>query len=149
MEEILSQLGQLLLRSVPTFLLVVVLHYYLKYMFFKPLHKVLHQRYEATEGAKKLAEESLEKASKKATEYEAAMRAARAEVYQAQEQIHKQLQDRTDADLAEARRRTEALILEARAALAKDVESAKASLAHDSAVLADQIADALLRRSAA
>jgi F-type H+-transporting ATPase subunit b len=45
MEEILSQLGQLLLRAVPTFVLVVVLHFYLKYMFFKPLHKVLHERY--------------------------------------------------------------------------------------------------------
>jgi F-type H+-transporting ATPase subunit b len=149
MEEILQQLGQLLIRAVPTFLLVVVLHFYLKFMFFKPLEKVLHQRYEATEGAKKLAEESLERASKKTAEYEAAMRSARAEVYQAQEQVHKKLQEREAADLAEARKRTEALIQEARAALAKDVEAAKAGLAHDSAVLADQITEAVLRRSAA
>jgi F-type H+-transporting ATPase subunit b len=149
MGEILSQLGQLLLRAVPTFLLVVVLHFYLKYMFFKPLHKVLHQRYEATEGARKLADESLERASKKTAEYEAALRTARAEVYQAQEQVHKQLQERETAELTEARRHAEALIQEARAALAKDVEDAKASLAHDTGVLADQITEAVLRRSAA
>ncbi|HWC98974.1 MAG TPA: ATP synthase F0 subunit B [Candidatus Sulfopaludibacter sp.] len=133
----------------PTFLLVVVLHFYLKYMFFKPLHKVLHQRYEATEGARKLADESLERASKKTAEYEAALRTARAEVYQAQEQVHKQLQERETAELTEARRHAEALIQEARAALAKDVEDAKASLAHDTGVLADQITEAVLRRSAA
>jgi F-type H+-transporting ATPase subunit b len=149
MEEILSQLGQLLLRAVPTFVLVVVLHFYLKYMFCKPLHKVLHERYEATEGAKKLAEESLQRASKKTAEYEVAMRSARAEVYQAQEQVHKQLQEREATELAEARRRSEALILEARAALGKDVDAAKASLSHDSEILADKIADAVLRRSAA
>ncbi|SPE42279.1 H+-transporting two-sector ATPase, B/B' subunit [Candidatus Sulfopaludibacter sp. SbA3] len=149
MDVILHQLGQLLLRAVPTFLLVVVLHFYLKIMFFKPLGKVLQQRYESTEGARKLAEESLQRASQKTAEYEAALRTARAEVYQAQEQIHKQLQERETADMAEARKRAEALIQEARAALALDVAAAKATLAADSEALANQIAEAILRRSAA
>lgn len=149
MDTILHQLGELLLRALPTFLLVVVLHFYLKNMFFKPLGKVLRQRYEATEGARKLADESLARASQKTAEYEGAMRAARAEVYQAQERIHKQLEERETAELAEARKRSEALIQEARAALAQDVEAAKASLSADSEKLADQIAEAILRRSAA
>lgn len=149
MDVILQQLGQLIIRSVPTFLLVILLHFYLKGVFFKPLEKVLHQRYEATEGAKVLAEASLERAAQKTAEFEAAMRAARAEVYQAQEQVHKQLQEREAADLAEARRRSETLIQEARAALSKDVEAAKAGLAGESQALADQIAEAILRRSAA
>ena len=149
MDAILHQLGELLLRAVPTFLLVVVLHFYLKNMFFKPLEKVLHQRYEATEGARKLAEESMARASQKIAEYEAAMRSARAEVYQAQEQIHKQLEERESAELAQARRRSETLIQEARAALAQDVDAAKASLAADSEMLADRITEAILRRSAA
>ena len=149
MDAILHQLGELLLRAVPTFLLVVVLHFYLKNMFFKPLEKVLHQRYEATEGARKLAEESMARASQKIAEYEAAMRSARAEVYQAQEQIHKQLEERESAELAQARRRSETLIQEARAALAQDVDAAKASLAADSEMLANRIAEAILRRSAA
>jgi len=127
----------------------VVLHFYLKIMFFKPLGKVLQQRYESTEGARKLAEESLQRASQKTAEYEAALRTARAEVYQAQEQIHKQLQERETADMAEARKRAEALIQEARAALALDVAAAKATLAADSEALANQIAEAILRRSAA
>jgi F-type H+-transporting ATPase subunit b len=149
MDQILHQLGQLLLRAVPTFLLVIVLHFYLKSMFFKPMGKVLQQRYDATEGARKLAEESTARAAQKTTEYEAAMRAARAEVYQAQEQVHKQLQEREAEELAKARRRSEVLIQEAREALARDVEAAKTGLAKDSDMLADQITEAILRRSAA
>src|SRR4051812_28044838 len=99
MDVILHQLGQLLLKAVPTFILVVLLQFYLKRVFFKPLEKVLHQRYEATEGARKAADESLARASAKAAEYEAAMRAARSEVYKAQEQLHKELQERETAQV--------------------------------------------------
>ena len=65
----LHALGGILLRAVPTFLLVVLLHFYLKSMFFKPLAKVLQARYEATEGARKLAEQSLEQAAAKTAKY--------------------------------------------------------------------------------
>jgi F-type H+-transporting ATPase subunit b len=149
MDVILHQLGQLLLKAVPTFLLVVLLQFYLKRVFFQPLEKVLHQRYEATEGAKKAAEESLARASAKAAEYEAALRAARTEVYQSQERLHAELQERETAQIAEARQRAEALIQAARADLERDVAEAKSSLRSDSEALADQIANSILRRSAA
>jgi F0F1-type ATP synthase membrane subunit b/b' len=77
------------------------------------------------------------------------MRAARAEVYQAQEQAYKQLQERQAADTAAARGRADALVREAKALLAGDVEAAKATLAADAESLANQIADSILRRSAA
>ena len=112
----LHALGGILLRAVPTFLLVILLHFYLKIVFFKPLEKVLHQRYEATEGARKLAEQSLEQAAAKTASYEAQLRAAKAEMYQAQEQLHKQLQEREAAAVAEARARAEAAIKLAKAA---------------------------------
>ena len=149
MDVILQQLGQLLLKAVPTFILVVLLQFYLKRVFFKPLAKVLQQRYNATEGARKAAEESLARASAKAAEYEAAIRSARAELYQAQEQFHEQLQEQEAAQIAEARRRAETVIAAAKAELAKDVAAARASLAGDSDQLANQIAESVLRRSAA
>ena len=149
MDVILHQLGELLLKAVPTFILVVLLHFYLKNVFFKPLEKVLHQRYEATDGARKLAEQSLERAAAKTAEYEAAMRSARAEVYQAQEQIHKRLQEQHAAQMAEARRRAEALIQEAKHRIAQEVEGAKATLAAESDALAEEIARTILRGSAA
>jgi F-type H+-transporting ATPase subunit b len=149
MDVIFQQLGQLLLKAVPTFLLVILLNFYLKRMFFKPLEKVLHQRYEATEGARKAADESLARAAAKAAEYEEALRVARSEVYQQQEKLHKELQERETAQIAESRRRAEAMIKAAKADIAKEVEAAKASLSRDSEVLANQIADSILRRSAA
>jgi F-type H+-transporting ATPase subunit b len=149
MDATLHALGGILLRAVPTFLLVVLLHFYLKYVFFKPLDKVLQRRYAATEGARKLAEESLQRASAKTAEYEAAMRAARGEVYHAAEQLHKQLQEQEAVSLAAARQKAEAALRQEKERLASEVEALKASLAGDSEALANQIAETILRRSAA
>ena len=149
MEATLHALGGILLRAVPTFLLLVVLHFYLKGIFFKPLQRVLQQRYEATEGARKLAAESLDRAAARTAEYEAAMRAARAEIYQAQEQLHKRLQENESAQLAAARQRAEVAVQEAKTLLAGDVAAARARLALESDRLANQIAESILRRDAA
>ncbi len=149
MEETLQQLEAILLRAVPTFVLFYLLFFYLKLVFFKPMARVMQQRYLATEGAQKAARESLERAAAKTAEYEAAMRSARAEVYQAQEQLHRRLQEREVAELTEARKNAEATIAQARADLAEDTAQAKASLARDSESLANEIADSFLKRSAA
>jgi F-type H+-transporting ATPase subunit b len=149
MEATLHDLGGILLKAVPTFLLLVLLHFYLKGVLFKPLQKVLRQRYEATEGARKLAGESLERAAAKTAEYQAAMRAARAEIYQAQEQLQKRLREEESAELMAARRRAEAAVDEAKTQLSSDVEAAKAGLARDSDLLANQIVESILRRRVA
>jgi F-type H+-transporting ATPase subunit b len=149
MDETLRQLGGILLRAVPTFFLVVLLHFYLKFIFFKPLQRVLRQRYEATEGARKLAEESLVKASEKAAEYEAAIRAARGETYKELEQLRRQLQDDRAVAVREARTRAEAAVSEAKATLAAEVAELKKGLEAESDTLADQIASKILRGRAA
>jgi F-type H+-transporting ATPase subunit b len=147
--DTLHALGGILLRATPTFFLVFLLAIYLKSVFFKPLERVLQARYEATEGARKLAEQTTERASARAAEYEAAMRAARAEAYKVREQAFKELQERHAEDAAAARERAGALAREAKALLSADVEAVKAALAADVEPLANQIADSVLRRSAA
>jgi F-type H+-transporting ATPase subunit b len=149
MDKIFHQLGELLLTALPTFLLLIFLTYYLKLMFFAPLEKVLKQRYEATEGARKLAEQSLQRAAAKTAEYEATLRAARSEIYKAQEQAYKEMQERVSAQIAGARSQSDAAIREAKRQLAEEVEAAKALLKNDSDGLANQIADSILRRRAA
>ena len=149
MEDTLRALGQILLKAVPTFLLVVFLLFYLKKMFFQPMERVLRQRFEATEGARKLAEQALDRASARTVEYEAAIRAAKSEIYQAQEKFYKQLQESQSAQIAAARQSAEAGIHEAKAQLAADVEAAKLNLAQASEALANQIADTILRGHAA
>src|SRR5258708_31006400 len=103
MEETLRALGEILLKAVPTFVLVFVLYLYLARMFFRPLEEVLKRRYEATEGARKLADESLAKAAAKTAEYEAASRAARGEVYNELGQLRRQLQAHHPAAIENAR----------------------------------------------
>jgi F-type H+-transporting ATPase subunit b len=145
----MRQLGGILLKAIPTFVLVLLLTAYMKAIFFKPLERVLRQRYDATEGARALAAQSVERAAAKTTEYETAMRVARGEVYQAQDQLHRELQEQAAAELAAARHRADEAVGEAKRQLAKDVEATKAGLEHQSGVLADQIAESILRRSAA
>lgn len=149
MNATLQELSGILLNAIPTFLLVVFLHFFLKGVFFKPLERVLHKRYEATEGARQQAREALARADARTAEYEAAMRAARGEVYQAQEQVHKQLEQRQAAALHAARSKAEESIQRAKDALGADAAAAREGLAQQTEALAAQIADSILQRSAA
>ncbi len=149
MDATLHALGGLVLRAVPTFLLVIALNYYLKAFFFKPLEKTLRERYDATGGALKLAGEITAKASAAVAKYDAAVRAARAEAYAAQERARQQAAEQRAAELAAARKRADAVAADAKAQLAAEVETARASLARDAQALSDEIAGAVLNRSAA
>ncbi len=148
MDATLHALGGLLLRAVPTFVLVLLLNFYLRSFFFKPLEKTLKERYDATEGARKIAEQALERAAAKTAEYEAAMRTARAEVYETQERLHEELQERRAAQLQSAREGANAAVEKAKAGIASEVESAKADLGSQAEGLSDQIARSILRSAA-
>jgi F-type H+-transporting ATPase subunit b len=149
MDATLHALGGILLRAIPTFLLVILLNFYLKFVFFRPFERVLQQRYDLTEGARKLAQESMERASAKASEYEAAIRAARSEVYKGQEKLYKEFQDQHAAAVTSAREGADAAVKKAKAELAQDVEAARSTLASDAESLAREIAQSVLRRNAA
>jgi F-type H+-transporting ATPase subunit b len=149
MGDMLHAMGGLLLRALPTFFLVIALNFFLKFFFFRPLEKTLRERYDATGGARKLAGESAERAASRIAEYEAAVRAARAEAYQAQGTQHRQFLERRAAELAGARKRAGAAVEEAKALLAGDAEAAKTTLARDAESLSGQIAASILGRSAA
>lgn len=148
MEATLHALGEIVLKGLPTFFLLLLLHFYLKRTFFAPLEKVLAERYEATTGARKQAESAMARAEAKAQEYEAAIRSARTEVYKENESLRKQWREQQTAMLAEARAKSDAAIATAKAALASDVQVAKESLQAESDRIADGIAAAILRRSA-
>jgi F-type H+-transporting ATPase subunit b len=149
MDATLRALGQILLKAVPTFLLVLLLYAYLTRVFFRPLQKVLEKRFEANEGARKLAEESQAKATAKMAEYEAAMRAARGEVYQEIGKLRSQLHAERNAALEVARQQAETQIAAVKSELEGEVAVLKQDLAAQSDLLATQIAESILRRSAA
>ena len=148
MEATLHALGEIVLKGLPTFFLLILLHFYLKRTFFAPLEKVLAERYEATTGARKQAESAMARAEAKAKEYEEALRAARTEVYKENEAMRKQWRERQAVMLAEARANADSAIAVAKAELAGDVRAARESLQAESERIADGIATAILRRSA-
>ena len=149
MEETLHALGGIIIKAIPTFILVILLNFFLKYTFFQPLERILKLRYDASEGARKRAEETIARAEAKTAEYEAAMRDARAEIYREQEQLHAKLEQERRAEVAAARTAADQQIRQARAALAADVEAAKNDLARETDMLATQIAEVVLGRSMA
>ncbi len=148
MEATLHALGEIVLKGLPTFFLLILLHFYLKRTFFAPLEKVLAERYEATTGARKQAESAIAKAEAKAKEYEEAIRAARSEVYKENEVLRKQWRDQQTALLAETRAKSDAAIAAAKADLANEVQAARQGLQAETERIADDITAAILRRTA-
>jgi F0F1-type ATP synthase membrane subunit b/b' len=149
MDDILHSLRPILLNSIPTFCFLLFLVWYLRTMYFGPFARLLKQRYEATEGAKKAAEESLRQAELRVAEYEEQLRAARNEIYAQQDKALKNLEAEQSAQLETVRREAETKIGQARGELAAEVEQAKGSLNAQSSDLADQIVARILGGRAA
>lgn len=143
-----NALGSILLGSLPTFLLVILLHFYLKAVFFKPLERVLAERRAATQGAREAAEQSLTRAEQRAQEYENALRAARNEVYKEQEEQRRKWRDEQAAQVLEARKQADATVAQSRQQLDAETQQAKASLEADSRTLADEITRHILQGAA-
>lgn len=148
MDAVLNSLGELLLRALPTFILLVVLHFYLKWVFYRPIDRLLKRRWEATEGARKAASEALALAGTKAAAYQEAIRKARSEIFAEHEETQRGWQRRKAAAIAEMRHGTETSIRDARAGLAAEAETARQNLQSESESLAEEIAGVLLRRRA-
>ena len=51
MNQILNQLGELLLNSIPTIIFLVITVAAYKFLVYKPLLRILDERYRLTEGA--------------------------------------------------------------------------------------------------
>jgi F-type H+-transporting ATPase subunit b len=148
MDQTLHALGGILLKSIPTVVLLVFLYFYLKLMLFGPLTRVLKQRDELTAGTRAAAQKSLRDAERKVQEYEAKMREARAEVYREQEETRKRWLEDQASQVEGARTRTGQTVQQAKEEMAVEITAARQTLAASSAELADQIATAVLSRRA-
>ena len=149
MEQVLHALAGILLKATPTILLVLVLHWYLKAMLFRPLAKVLQQRDEATAGARRLAEQSLQAADRRAAEFEQALVEARADVYRGQEALRKQWLDDQAEQIRTAKENAGQAIAAAKADIDAQTAAARHTLAETSSGLADDIARTVLEEGRA
>jgi F0F1-type ATP synthase membrane subunit b/b' len=144
MEATLHALGGILLRAIPTLLLVILLHLYLKAMFFGPLKKVLKQRRDATAGAREAAEASAKLAADKTAEYEAALQQARTDMYREQEEARKKWLAEQARLLDETRAHAHEALHAAKGSIEAEAASAKRDLEGQSTELAEQISRLVL-----
>jgi F-type H+-transporting ATPase subunit b len=149
MESTLHDLGQLLLKAVPTIFLLLIVHFYLKSMFFRPMGEVLAKRRAATEGLRESAAAMRAKADEQTKSIEAQLRQAREGIYQEQEEARRGWIGDQTAQLEDARKQTRELIHQSDEMLEAEAVAAKSQLAGTADALADQIAQALLKRTSA
>ena len=138
------QLGELFIGAVPTVLILIVLYFILKSLFFKPLLAVMAEREARTAGAQKAAEAAQAAAAGKVKQYQEALKQARAKVYAEQEAARKKLLDERAALLKASRTLAASEVSAAKEKVAKDVAAAKHELEAGVPQLAAEIAKRVL-----
>jgi len=145
MDEILRQLGELLLAAIPTVVVFLILFFAYKLIVHKPLVAVLDERRARTQGAVEKANADIAAAEARTAEYEQRLRDARLSIFKKLEARRQQwLQARTAA-VAEARAAAETRVKAARTSLGQDVEQAKVTLQAEGETLASQIIRTVLK----
>lgn len=139
MDQTLRQLGELLLGSVPTVVLLALLYALYANIVHKPLVRVLAERRRKTEGAIEKSRVDIAAAEMRTGEYEDRLREARATVFRAQEARRKAALDARLAALNQVRQKAQAEIHSAKASMEKDREAAQSGLQSEAQALANEI----------
>jgi F-type H+-transporting ATPase subunit b len=145
MDETLRQLGGLLLGSIPTVIMLVLLYGIYTIVVHKPLAKVLAERRARTEGAIEKARADVAAAEAKTSEYEQRLREARMAVFRHQEARRQAALQARAAAVATARTRAQEQVKQARESIEQGKISAQESLQGESARLASEIIQRVLR----
>ena len=144
MQQIVNQLGELFLAAVPTVIIVFLFYLFLKWSFFGPIERVLHERAAKIEGAHKERERLRAAAQEKDRAYREALRKARLEILAEQEAARRVVLDERSAAVQKARAAATEEIHTARTRIAAETAAAKGDLEASSKQLAEQIARAVL-----
>lgn len=142
--ELLHQLGDLIIGSIPTMIVFVLLVVAYRVILYRPLMRTLAERRERTQGAVARAGDAIAAADAKSQEYEARLRAARAEIYRHREQLVQQWNKERDNALASARLAAQERVRAAHAALNAQAADARGQIEGSTEQLASQILQAIL-----
>ena len=145
MDEILGQLGGLLLGSVPTIIFIVLLFGIYTAVVHKPLVRVLAERHSRTEGAIEKARADIAQAEARTAEYEQRLREARMTVFKSQEARRQLALQARATVVAEARAGAQGQVERARAAIEQDKVAAQTGLQAESGKLAAAIIRTVLQ----
>lgn len=139
MDETLRQLGELLLGSVPTVILLTLLYALYTVIVHKPLSRVLDERRSKTEGAIEKSRADIAAAEERTSEYEQRLREARAALFRTQEARRKAALDARGAEMSKVRSQAQAQVQAAKASIEKERETAQEALQSQAQALANEI----------
>ena len=148
MNEIVKQIGELLLSAVPTIVLFVVLVAAYQILVQGPLTRTLAERRARTAGAVENAHKAIEQAEARAAEYADKLRHARAEIFKMREQRAKERNAERDTALDAARKAAGAKVNQAKAEMDSETESARQTIQSSAGELANQVVRAVLPMAA-
>jgi len=143
-DELLRQLGDLFLGSVPTIIIFLILVLSYRFVLYGPLMRVLAKRRELTAGAIEKAHAAITAAEAKSQEYEAKLRAARAEIFRSREQRMQQWNAEREKALASARLAAQERVATARKAIEAEAAAARKQVEASVDQLAGNILQAIL-----
>jgi F-type H+-transporting ATPase subunit b len=148
MQEIIQQLGDLVLSSVPTLILFILLVIAYQVLVQGPLSRTLKERRARTSGPWIEANNAIDAAEAKAADYANKLRQARVEVFRVREErLHQAAQER-DSVLAAARKTTVQRVLEAKLGLEAEAASARNVVLAGADQLAEQVVRAVMPATA-
>lgn len=139
-----QKLGLLLFRSVPTIIIFVALHFYLKRVLYRPLDRMLAARRARIQGRQEAARQTVSEAAAKLSQYEQALREQRVKNYRHMETRRQAALGAGQEALAAARQQSAAALAAAREQLAADRTAAQAQLQSGSEALAGDIMSRVL-----
>ncbi len=145
MDETLRQLGELLLRSIPTVFFFLFVYFGYRALVHKPLMKVLAERYAKTQGAIERARADIAAAEAKTAEYEQRLRESKLAVFKAQEARRLAALSVKSEILSKAREQANARIVEAKKAIEGEAQVAKSGLQGEAERMATEIIRVVLK----
>lgn len=149
MDATLHALAGLLIKSIPTIIFFIVLTLYLKRVYFRPIARILEERRQATEGVRDIARRASEAADKKTSEFDHALRIARAELHQEYEALRQKWAQEEAEAIDRARAEAARQIEEAKRRIERESVDAEAELSTHIDTFVEKIVDSLMRRRAA
>src|SRR5215472_13301886 len=149
MDQTLKQLGELLLGSIPTVIMLALLYALYTVIVHRPLKRILDERHSKTEGAIEKSKADIAAAEARTAEYEQKLREARATVFRAQEAKRQASIEARATALNKARSSAQAQVQAAKADIEKDRSAAEQGLQGEAAALAQEIVRRVLEPAGA
>jgi F-type H+-transporting ATPase subunit b len=144
MDEILNQLGELVLGSVPTMVLFILLVIAYAVLVRRPLDRILAERRARTTGAVEQARGAIAAAEAETSAYEDKLRKAKAEIFHARDQKLKQWNAEREAAIEQVRQIAQERIRAAKQEIEQGATAARTQIESMSAELSARVLNAVL-----